>query len=80
MIPCLRNWDLVLINCEVDGDVITAEWVQVNPAKINEILGTEQEVKQAKVTDSPTYKITVPTDTLEVCTNARFPLVSVADS
>lgn len=76
-IACLRNWDVVLICCTVDQDNITARWVQINPAKLQAILGTQQELKEPKQRDSLIYTVQIPADITAVHTDVRFPLDSV---
>jgi len=76
MIPCLRNLDLVAICCEVEGDTLTARWVQINPAAIATVLGSTQELVQPKTADGLTVTVTVPADLTPVHTDVRFPILA----
>lgn len=78
MIQCLRNMDVVAICCEVEGDTLTARWVQINPKAIATILGTDQDLVQPKTQDGLTLTVTVPTDLSQVHTDVRFPIVAAA--
>ena len=78
MIDLLRNADILLFCCTVSDEFINAQWVQVNPAKLADVIGTQQVVKIPKDAESPQYLIEVPSDITEVCTDARFPLVPMA--
>jgi hypothetical protein len=77
MIKCLRNWDLVLICCEVEADAITARWVQINPGKASQVLGQTVTVRESKNSASPDYQIEVPANLSPVHTDVRFPLISM---
>ncbi|MEM9116948.1 MAG: hypothetical protein AAGD09_03590 [Cyanobacteria bacterium P01_F01_bin.56] len=76
-LKCLRNWDVALVGCDFDGDAVTVAISQINPAKLDDILGSEVELKEAKVTDSKTYRLRVPNDITAVYTEAVYTLVSV---
>lgn len=78
MIDLLRNADVLLFCCEVSSDAIDSRWVQIDPSKIDSILGTQQVVKVPKTVDAIEYTITIPADIGAVHTDVRFPLISVA--
>jgi hypothetical protein len=77
MIQCLRSLNLVAIACEVEGDTLTAQWVQINPKAIAAILGTEQELVQPKTENGITMTVMVPKDLSPVHTDVRFPITSL---
>lgn len=78
MIQCLRNLDIVAIVCDVEGDTLTAQWVQINPRRIATILGTDQELVQPKTKNPLTLTVRVPEDLTPVHTDVKFPIVAVA--
>lgn len=77
MIPCFRNLDVVAVVCELEGDTLTARWVQLHPAKFATILGTQQTLVQPKTKDGMTVTVTIPEDLTPVHTDVRFPIVAV---
>jgi hypothetical protein len=78
MIDLLRNADILLFCCDVSASHIEARWVQIDPEKLTETVGTQQAVKIPKQTDSPEYLIEVPSDITAVHTDVRFSLIPVA--
>lgn len=77
MFPCFRNLDVVAIVCEVEGDTLTARWVQLHPAKFATLLGTEQTLVQPKTVDGITVTVRIPEDLTPVHTDVRFPIVTL---
>lgn len=77
MIPCLRNLDVVAIVCELEGDTLTARWVQLHPAKMATLLGSQQTLIQPKTIGGMTVTVTIPEDLSPVHTDVRFPIVAV---
>jgi hypothetical protein len=70
--------DIVLLCCEVEGDTLTAKWVQIDPSKIDNILDTEQALVQPKTQDGMTVVVRVPSNLSPVFTDVRFPIIPVA--
>lgn len=68
---------MVAIVCEVEGDTLTARWVQLHPAKFATLLGTEQTLVQPKTVDGITVTVRIPEDLTPVHTDVRFPIVTL---
>jgi hypothetical protein len=68
---------VVAIVCEVEGDALTARWVQLHPAKFATLLGTEQTLVQPKTVDGITVTVRIPEDLTPVHTDVRLPIVTL---
>jgi hypothetical protein len=75
MIPCLRNNDIVMFCCTVEGDEMVSLWVQQNPVKLEELRVASVVVAEPKKPNGQRFQVTIPDDLTEVSTDVRFPII-----
>jgi hypothetical protein len=71
-IPCLVNELVVLVDCEVVGDVLHAAIFQCPSSLVQELRSTVQTVFEPKVNDGVRAVIEIPSDITELYYDAQF--------
>jgi hypothetical protein len=78
MIECLRNLDIAVIGCEINGDRIDYQLMQINAKHIDSIRGTIQALRQPKGKGNTIYSVHIPADITELYYDDSIPLVATA--
>ena len=76
-IRCLRNQDVVLVDCEVDDEFIYAAIFQCPRRSLNSIRGSQQTVVEPKNASGFRAVIDIPADITELYYDAKFPYRSL---
>lgn len=71
-IPCLLNEEVVLVDCEVEGNIIHAAIFQCRSGTAGELRGSLQTVVEPKNLDGFSAVIEIPTDITELYYDAQF--------
>jgi hypothetical protein len=78
MLPCLRNQEVALIDCEIDDEFIYAGIFQCPRRLINDMRGSTQIVIEPKTADGFRAVIEIPDNITELYYDAKFPYRALA--